>query len=48
MQQAGVSVAIAVEKFIQKRKLPKEIVIFAGKGDNAGDGFSAGAILVSS
>jgi len=47
MQQAGVSVAIEVEKFIQERKLPKEVLLFAGKGNNAGDGFAAGAVLVA-
>ncbi|MEK7339898.1 MAG: NAD(P)H-hydrate dehydratase [Candidatus Rhabdochlamydia sp.] len=47
MQQAGISVAVEVEKFIQERKLPKEVLIFAGRGNNAGDGFAAGAILVA-
>lgn len=47
MQQAGSSVAEQVEKFIQERKLPKEILLFAGRGNNAGDGFAAGAILVA-
>ncbi|PWU14150.1 MAG: bifunctional ADP-dependent NAD(P)H-hydrate dehydratase/NAD(P)H-hydrate epimerase [Chlamydiae bacterium] len=47
MQQAGISVAVEVEKFIQERKLPKKVLIFAGRGNNAGDGFAAGAILVA-
>lgn len=47
MQQAGVSIAIEVEKFIQERKLPKEILLFVGRGNNAGDGFAAGTILVA-
>lgn len=45
MQQAGASVANQVEKFIQERNLPKEVLLFAGRGNNAGDGFAAGAIL---
>ncbi|KAG6559227.1 Bifunctional NAD(P)H-hydrate repair enzyme Nnr [Candidatus Rhabdochlamydia oedothoracis] len=47
MQQAGISVAMQVEKFTQERKLPKEVLLFAGRGNNAGDGFAAGAILVA-
>jgi NAD(P)H-hydrate epimerase len=47
MQQAGASVATEVEKFIQREKLPKEVLLFAGRGNNAGDGFAAGAILVA-
>lgn len=47
MQKAGISIALEVEKFIQERKLPKEVLLFAGKGNNAGDGFAAGAILVA-
>ncbi|HEV3270437.1 MAG TPA: NAD(P)H-hydrate dehydratase [Candidatus Rhabdochlamydia sp.] len=47
MQQAGISVAMEVDKFTQERKLPKEVLLFAGRGNNAGDGFAAGAILVA-
>ena len=47
MQQAGVSISRQVEKFIQERGLPKEVLLFAGKGNNAGDGFCVGAILVT-
>ena len=47
MQKAGISIALEVEKFIQERKLPKEVLLFAGRGNNAGDGFAAGAILVT-
>lgn len=47
MQKAGVSIALEVEKFIQERKLPKEVLLFAGRGNNAGDGFAAGAILIA-
>lgn len=46
MQQAGASVASEVEAFIRERKLPKEVLLFAGRGNNAGDGFAAGALLV--
>lgn len=45
MQQAGASVADEVEKYIRDKQLSKEILLFAGKGNNAGDGFTAGAIL---
>lgn len=47
MQKAGASIANEVEKFIQEKQLPKEIILFAGKGNNAGDGFTAGTILHS-
>ncbi|MGL5264536.1 MAG: NAD(P)H-hydrate dehydratase [Candidatus Rhabdochlamydia sp.] len=46
MQQAGASVANEVEKFIREKKLSKEVLLFAGKGNNAGDGFAAGSLLV--
>ena len=46
MQQAGISVAMEVEKFIQEKKLNKEVLLFAGRGNNAGDGFAAGAVLI--
>lgn len=45
MQQAGACIADEVEKYIREKQLSKEILLFAGKGNNAGDGFRAGAIL---
>lgn len=46
MENAGKAIAVAVEAFIQTNDLPKIVTLLAGKGNNGGDAYAAGAILM--
>jgi NAD(P)H-hydrate epimerase len=46
MEKAAVAVALAVETYIYERRLPPRILLLAGVGNNGGDGFAAGALLL--
>jgi NAD(P)H-hydrate epimerase len=46
MERAGQNIAIAVAHFIEHCNLPKKVVLLAGKGNNGGDGFTAGRELL--
>ena len=46
MLRAGEGIAEHVEMFIQKRRLNKEITLLVGKGNNGGDAFVAGTVLL--
>ncbi len=47
MQEAGTGVATAVAAFIQERQLPKKVLMLVGVGNNGGDAWAAGAILLA-
>jgi hydroxyethylthiazole kinase-like uncharacterized protein yjeF len=47
MDNAGMAIAHIVENFIMTLKLDKEVTLLAGKGNNGGDAFTAGALLLS-
>ena len=46
MEQAGKQIALFLDEYVQKKSLKKQVVIFAGKGNNAGDGYVAGVHLL--
>ncbi len=46
MENAAVGIEKAVEDFIQEKHLMKSVTIIAGKGNNAGDAYAAGARLL--
>lgn len=46
MERAGREIAEKVEAWIQKNNLPRQIVLIAGKGNNGGDGYVAGRVLL--
>src|SRR5947207_3059816 len=46
MENAGKSIALVVQKFIQKHQFTNNIWILCGKGNNAGDAFVAGCYLL--
>jgi ADP-dependent NAD(P)H-hydrate dehydratase / NAD(P)H-hydrate epimerase len=45
MENAGVAIAHAVEKFTETNSLPKNIALLVGKGNNGGDALAAGLHL---
>lgn len=45
MENAGAGIAKWIECFCSHKKLPKELLIFCGKGNNGGDGFVTARIL---
>lgn len=46
MENAGLSIATMVEKFVAENQLSKKISIIAGKGNNGGDAFASGIHLL--
>lgn len=46
MEIAGREIADKVEAWIQKNNLPRQVVLVAGKGNNGGDGYVAGRVLL--
>ncbi len=46
MEKAGEAVALAVEHFVVRNKLPKIATLLVGKGNNGGDAYAAGARLM--
>jgi ADP-dependent NAD(P)H-hydrate dehydratase / NAD(P)H-hydrate epimerase len=47
MDRAADGIARAAEEFIYERNLPKRILLLTGKGNNAGDAYTAGALLMA-
>ncbi|ADI39136.1 NAD(P)H-hydrate dehydratase [Waddlia chondrophila] len=47
MENAGKGIAIETDAFIEERHLPSEVILFCGKGNNAGDAYVAGVYLLS-
>jgi hydroxyethylthiazole kinase-like uncharacterized protein yjeF len=45
MDKAAEGIASITKEFIEKLKLPKKILLLTGKGSNAGDAYTAGALL---
>lgn len=45
MDKAAEGVASITKEFIEKLKLPKKVLLLAGKGSNAGDAYTAGTLL---
>lgn len=45
MDKAAEGIASITKEFIEQLNLPKKILLLTGKGSNAGDAFSAGALL---
>lgn len=46
MEQAGKGVSQAIMSFLKAHSLPKDVILLAGKGNNGGDGYTAGASLL--
>jgi len=46
MDKAAQGIAHITQEFIQQLNLPKKIVLLTGKGNNAGDAYTAGALLL--
>ena len=46
MNAAGKKIAQEIERFIQKQHLPKHISLVVGKGNNGGDAYTAGSLLL--
>ncbi len=46
MDRAGFNVAALVQRYIEHKKLSRNIFLLAGKGNNGGDGFAAAAELL--
>lgn len=46
MYQAGLGIAEYVVSFVNKKKLPPQVVLLVGKGNNGGDGYVAGIELL--
>ncbi|MBS0649419.1 MAG: NAD(P)H-hydrate dehydratase [Verrucomicrobia bacterium] len=47
MDKAAEGIAEAVSHFIETHHLPKRVLILAGKGNKAGDAYTAGSLLLS-
>lgn len=47
MENAGRGVAIEVDAFADSHRLPSEVILLCGKGNNAGDAYVAGIHLLS-
>lgn len=47
MNKAAAGMAEVIERFILERQLPKKVVLLAGRGNNAGDAYTVGVILLS-
>ncbi len=45
MDKAAEGIAAITQEFIEQLNLPKKIVLLTGKGSNAGDAYTAGALL---
>lgn len=45
MDKAAEGIASITKEFIEKLELPKKIVLLTGKGNNAGDAYTAGTLL---
>lgn len=46
MDQAGSAIANIVQNYIEEKKLPKKVFLLAGKGNNAGDAYATGLVLL--
>lgn len=46
MEQAGRSMAVRIEQFIREHRHPKIVTLLCGKGNNAGDAYTAGRYLL--
>lgn len=46
MRNAGKNIAAVVDQYIKKNKLKKHIILLIGKGNNGGDGFVTGLLLL--
>lgn len=46
MQNAGRGIGLAALEFVKKHGLKKSVLILAGKGNNAGDAYVAGSLLI--
>ncbi len=46
MDKAASGIALITEQFIEKNNLPKKIILLTGKGNNGGDAYTAGALLL--
>ncbi|HEX2579200.1 MAG TPA: NAD(P)H-hydrate dehydratase [Rhabdochlamydiaceae bacterium] len=45
MDKAAEGIASITKEFIEKLSLPKKVILLTGKGSNAGDAYTAGALL---
>ncbi len=46
MDKAAEGISLAVEEYIYKRYLPKRVMLLVGKGNKAGDAYTAGRLLL--
>ncbi|HUD01337.1 MAG TPA: NAD(P)H-hydrate dehydratase [Rhabdochlamydiaceae bacterium] len=46
MDNAADGIALATERFLEQYDLPKKIMLLTGKGNNGGDAYTAGALLL--
>ncbi|HRD56170.1 MAG TPA: NAD(P)H-hydrate epimerase, partial [Parachlamydiaceae bacterium] len=47
MEEAGVNIARLVHSFIERNDLQKQVILLCGKGNNAGDAYTAGIHLLN-